>query len=74
MLQAIQESEKCLDKILSAYARIGHQMPRFARYAGAFPNDRAFQQLIVFLFEDIIEFHRNAFQMIRTPRLQAIAH
>ena len=57
--------------MLSAYARIGHQMPRFSRYAGAFPTDRAFQQLIVFLFEDIIEFHSNALKMIRSPGLEA---
>ncbi|KAM6529652.1 hypothetical protein FALCPG4_007781, partial [Fusarium falciforme] len=67
VLQATQDCTHALDKILSAYASIGHQMPRFSRYAEAFPEDRAFQHLVAFLFEDILEFHRHAYAMIRKP-------
>ncbi|KAH7016462.1 uncharacterized protein B0I36DRAFT_337764 [Microdochium trichocladiopsis] len=67
VILAIQESTSCLDKMLSAYAKIGQRMPRFARYAGVFPNDSAFQHLLACLFEDIVEFHRKSFELIRRP-------
>ncbi|KAH6869113.1 hypothetical protein B0T10DRAFT_313885, partial [Thelonectria olida] len=65
VLQAVQDYTHALDSILSAYSSIGLQMPRFTRFAEAFPEDRAFQQLLAFLFEDIMEFHRHVYAMIR---------
>ncbi|KAM5375793.1 hypothetical protein ACJZ2D_005849 [Fusarium nematophilum] len=65
MLQAAQDYTHALDKILSAYGSIGLEMPRFSRYAEAFPDDRAFQHLVAFLFEDVMEFHRQAYALVR---------
>ncbi|RGP62626.1 nacht domain-containing protein [Fusarium sporotrichioides] len=65
VLLAVQDHTHALDKILSAYGQIGLQMPRFSRFAEAFPNDRSFQHLLGFLFEDVLEFHRRAYAMIR---------
>ncbi|KAL4724047.1 hypothetical protein ACLX1H_008652 [Fusarium chlamydosporum] len=65
VLLAVQDNTHALDKILSAYGQIGLQMPRFSRFAEAFPNDRSFQHLLSFLFEDVLEFHRRAYAMIR---------
>lgn len=64
-VQAVQDHTHALDKILSAYGTIGLQMPRFSPYSEVFPEDIAFQHLIAFLFEDIIEFHRRAITMVR---------
>ncbi|KAI0476181.1 hypothetical protein GGR56DRAFT_641517 [Xylariaceae sp. FL0804] len=70
VLEAVYDCTHALDKILMAYASIGSYMPRFARYAGVFPQNHDFQQLLAFLFEDIIEFHRRAYSMIRKPGWQ----
>ncbi|KAI0521714.1 hypothetical protein F5B22DRAFT_662043 [Xylaria bambusicola] len=67
IIQAVHESVHALDKILVAYGNIATSMPRLSRFAGSFPNDEQFQQLIAFLFEDIIEFHRKAYALIRMP-------
>ncbi|KAI5861038.1 hypothetical protein GGS23DRAFT_205824 [Durotheca rogersii] len=67
IIQGVHEYTHALDKVLMAYGNIGAHMPRFSRYAGAFPEHRDFQQLVAFLFEDIIEFHRRAYSMIRKP-------
>ncbi|KAF2962622.1 hypothetical protein GQX73_g10951 [Xylaria multiplex] len=67
IIQAVHESVHALDKILVAYGSIASSMPRLSRFAESFPNDTQFQQLIAFLFEDIIEFHRRAYALIRMP-------
>ncbi|KAK8112151.1 uncharacterized protein PG998_008608 [Apiospora kogelbergensis] len=65
--QAVQEHVHALDKVLMAYADIGSCMPRLSIYIEAFPTNQAFQHLIAFLFEDIIEFHRKAYSWITKP-------
>ncbi|KAH7193954.1 uncharacterized protein B0J16DRAFT_395986 [Fusarium flagelliforme] len=65
ILLAVQDHTHALDKILSAYGQIGLQMPRFSRFAEVFPDERSFQHLLGFLFEDVLEFHRRAYIMIR---------
>ncbi|KAI0537717.1 hypothetical protein GGR58DRAFT_470502 [Xylaria digitata] len=67
IIQAVHESVHALDKILVAYGNIASSMPRLSRFAESFPNDAQFQQLIAFLFEDIVEFHRRAYALIRMP-------
>lgn len=67
MVQAVQEHVHALDKVLMAYADIGSCMPRLSIYIEAFPTNQAFQHLIAFLFEDIIEFHRKAYSWITKP-------
>lgn len=49
-----------------AYANIGNNMPRLSRYGELF-NDHAFQCMVAYLFEDILEFHRNAYSMLKKP-------
>ncbi|KAJ2987229.1 hypothetical protein NUW58_g4620 [Xylaria curta] len=67
VLQGAYDCTHALDKILVAYGHIGNAMPRLTQYTDAFPQHRGFQQLIAFLFEDIIEFHRKAYSMITKP-------
>ncbi|KAF4457141.1 NACHT domain-containing protein [Fusarium austroafricanum] len=67
VILAVQDNAHALDKILSAYGNIGLQMPRFSRFAEAFPGHRSFQHLMGFLFEDILEFHRRSYALIRKP-------
>ncbi|KAK7908998.1 hypothetical protein PG985_014876 [Apiospora marii] len=69
ILLAVQDHAHALDKVLTAYADIGSKMPRFAIYANAFPTHESFQQMIAYLFEDILEFHRKAYSWITKPGL-----
>ncbi|KAI8622934.1 hypothetical protein F5Y19DRAFT_468906 [Xylariaceae sp. FL1651] len=67
VLVAVQDSTRALDKIIVAYGNIASSMPRLSRFSNSFPNDVQFQKLIAFFFEDIIEFHRRAYALIRKP-------
>ncbi|KAK6834117.1 hypothetical protein PG995_013848 [Apiospora arundinis] len=68
ILIAVHEYTSALDTILNAYADIGSRMPRFARFAKeAFPENTEFCQLVAFLFEDIVEFHRKVWMWITKP-------
>ncbi|KAF5982359.1 NACHT domain-containing protein [Fusarium bulbicola] len=67
ILVAVHEHTKILDKMLSAYAQIGNSLPWLSRLGESFPEDRGFQQLFAFLYDDIIEFHRKAYALIRKP-------
>ena len=42
-------------------------MPRFEHFAKVFPQEQAFTQLLAYLFEDVLEFHKHAYAMIRKP-------
>lgn len=52
---------------MSAYAQIGSSLPRMSRLRDTFLEDRDFQLLFGYLYEDIIEFHRKAYALIRKP-------
>jgi hypothetical protein len=64
-LKAVHEQTTALDKIVSAYGHIGAALPRFSRYNEAFGDRHDVQQLLAFLYEDIIEFHRRAYRLVK---------
>ncbi|KAI0123226.1 hypothetical protein BJ170DRAFT_641233 [Xylariales sp. AK1849] len=66
IVQSARDHAHVLDKVLMAYANIGNSMPRLSRYGEVF-NDHAFQCMIAYLFEDILEFHREAYSMLKKP-------
>lgn len=67
-MQAVHEHGNALDTILNAYADIGSRMPRFSRFGEeTFPDNAGFRQLVAFLFEDIVEFHRKVYAWISKP-------
>ena len=65
--QVVGETTQALDKILSAYAKIGAALPRLSMLRNAFFDDKDFQLLFAFLYEDIMEFHTRAYKVIRKP-------
>ncbi|KAF4445870.1 NACHT domain-containing protein [Fusarium austroafricanum] len=67
ILLAAQHHVRALDKLLSAYERIGLALPRLARYGETFPDNYQFQHLLTFLYSDIIEFHTRALRLIQKP-------
>lgn len=68
--QAVKEQTQALDKLLSSYAQLGNALPRLSALLEAFQDNHAFQQLFVFLYEDIVEFHRRVYKLIRKPGAQ----
>ncbi|EDU43054.1 conserved hypothetical protein [Pyrenophora tritici-repentis Pt-1C-BFP] len=53
------------ETLISAYAQIAENLPRFDRLRNAFRNHPDFQQLIAVVYSDILEFHRQAYKFFR---------
>lgn len=70
-IQAVKEQTQALDKLLSSYAQLGHALPRLSALREALRDSHDVQQLFVFLYEDIIEFHRRVYKLIRKPGARA---
>lgn len=68
--QAVREQTQALDKLLSSYAQLGNALPRLSALREALQDNHAVQQLFVFLYEDIVEFHRRVYKLIRKPGTQ----
>lgn len=68
--QAVKKQTQALDKLLSSYAQLGNALPRLSALREAFRDNHNFQQLFVFLYEDIVEFHRRVHKLIRKPGAQ----
>lgn len=62
-----QHHTHALEKIVAAYGSIGAVLPRLSRYNAAFPDNRDFQQILGYLFEDILEFHSRAYRILKQP-------
>lgn len=70
-IQAVKEQTRALDKLLSSYAQLGNALPRLSALREALWDNHSVQQLFVFLYEDIVEFHRRVYKLIRKPGARA---
>ncbi|KAI1180456.1 hypothetical protein F4777DRAFT_530453 [Nemania sp. FL0916] len=68
ILQGVCDCTHALDKILDTYGQIGRNMPRLFRYVKAFPQHQDFQQLVAWLFQDIMALHKEAYSIISKLR------
>ncbi|KIW69456.1 hypothetical protein PV04_05333 [Phialophora macrospora] len=64
MLQLATQHLSSFDKLMDAYVKIADALPRFDRYSAAFP-EKDFQNVLAFVYTDIIEFHRRAYKFFR---------
>ncbi|KAI7785010.1 nacht domain-containing protein [Diaporthe eres] len=62
---AIKEQTRALDLILDASAQIGNALPRLSALQDSLKDNHDFQLLFTFLYEDITEFHRRVYRIIR---------
>jgi hypothetical protein len=53
------------EKLISAYAQIAENLPRFDRLSTALRTHPDFQQVIAVVYSDILEFHRQAYKFFR---------
>ena len=67
ILQISAEHESAVEKIVSAYGRIGDVLPRLNRLSSTLVDEVDFQQILAFVFADILEFHREAYKFLHRP-------
>jgi len=53
------------EKLISAYARIAENLPRFDRLSATFRASPDFHQVLAMVYSDILEFHRRAYKFFR---------
>ena len=53
------------EKIMDAYDRIAKVLPRLDRLGTAFKDNADFQQVLAFVYSDILKFHQQAYTFFR---------
>jgi hypothetical protein len=54
-----------LDSLLNAYSQVADAMPDFSRIGTAFQDTPSVREVLAFIYEDILEFHRRAYKFLR---------
>ncbi|KAI9791132.1 MAG: hypothetical protein M1816_004363 [Peltula sp. TS41687] len=65
MLQLASDYTTAFEKLITAYGQIADVLPRFDRFSAAFKENHDFQQVLGFVYADILEFHGRAYQFFR---------
>ncbi|KAF1849355.1 uncharacterized protein K460DRAFT_404584 [Cucurbitaria berberidis CBS 394.84] len=65
MMKLATDNISAFEKLISAYAQIAENLPRFDRLSNAFRNNPDFQQVLAVVYSDILEFHRQAYKFFR---------
>lgn len=61
------DHEVAIEKIATAYGRVGEILPRLSRLNSVLHDDAGFQHVLATLYADILEFHREAYRFLRRP-------
>jgi hypothetical protein len=67
MPQIASEWSDTLDTLLDAYKQLGENLPLFSQFTSLLSEDPHKQQILVYIYEDILEFHHRALRLFRTP-------
>lgn len=65
MMKLATDHIGAFEKLISAYAQIAENLPRFDRLSNAFRDNPDFQQVLAVIYSDILEFHRQAYKFFR---------
>lgn len=60
---------EAFSELLEAYQRIGENLPLLLQYQTLFQNDPRIGKILVFMYEDILEFHRRALGYFQQPSM-----
>lgn len=60
---------EAFSELLDAYQRIGENLPLLRQYQTLFPIDMRIGKISVFMYEDILEFHRRALNYFQQPSM-----
>jgi hypothetical protein len=67
MPQIASNWNKVLDILLDAYKQLGENLPLFSQFASLLSEDPHKQQILMYIYEDILEFHQRAWLIFRMP-------
>lgn len=65
LLQIADEYTNGFNELIDAYGQIAKHLPRFDRLGSAFSNQVDFQSVLADVYDDILEFHRRSYQILR---------
>jgi len=60
---------EAFSELLDAYERIGENLPLLLQYETLFPKDPRIGKILVYLYKDILEFHRQAISYFQKPSM-----
>lgn len=63
---------EAFNELLDAYQRIGENLPLLLQYQNLFQTDPKIGKILVFMYEDILEFHRRALNYFQKPSRSSI--
>ncbi|KAH7068353.1 hypothetical protein BKA63DRAFT_112495 [Paraphoma chrysanthemicola] len=53
------------EKLVEAYGKVAHVLPRLERFSAAFNYDVSFQNVLALVYADILDIHRNSYALVR---------
>jgi hypothetical protein len=60
---------EAFSELLDTYERIGENLPLLLQYETLFPKDPRIGKILVYLYKDILEFHRQAISYFQKPSM-----
>lgn len=68
ILQVTKNAKKPFDTVLTAFTRIGHSLPRFEMFADIFKHSPRISNVLLWLYNDILEFYSEVLKFFRKKR------
>lgn len=65
LLMVAKNYTEAFNALLDAYLEIGENIPQFAQYQNMFESNVYMQIALAHIYEDILEFHREALRFFR---------
>lgn len=63
--QLASDYNTAFEKLITAYDQIADVLPRFDRLSAAFQDNHDLQQVLGFVYADILDFHGRAYRFFR---------
>ncbi|KAF2994830.1 hypothetical protein E8E13_002953 [Curvularia kusanoi] len=64
LLLSALDALSAFEKLIEAYGKIAHVLPRLERYTAAFNHDPNFQNTLALVYADILEVHRHSYKFV----------
>lgn len=65
---------EAFDKVLDAYKEIGESMPQVLQYQQLFYESPHMRTILVLIYQDLLEFHKEALRYFRSKGKMAPIH
>ncbi|KAF2642210.1 hypothetical protein P280DRAFT_449775 [Massarina eburnea CBS 473.64] len=74
LLMVASNYTEAFNALLAAYLEIGENLPQFTKYQDLFGSNAYMQITLAHIYEDILEFHKEALRYFRKPTWKQIFH